>query len=207
MLITFEGLDGSGKTTQINLTKEYLESKGFSIVMIREPGGTQVGEEIRNLLLNKEFNLSDRAELFLFEAARAEICSKVIIPALEQGKIVLCDRFFDSTTAYQSYGRKFPIDFTNINNSFASYNLIPDITFYLKVDSNARKQRISDKIKDRMEELDDSFFEDVETGFESLALNEARIKKIDTSIGIDNVFEIIKKEIDNILIKRKEQNV
>ncbi|MFM8455925.1 MAG: dTMP kinase, partial [Ignavibacteria bacterium] len=161
MFITFEGIDGSGKSTQIQLLKEWLERLDHTVTVLREPGGNVVSEQIRQLLLDSTEHIEPRCELLLFTAARAQLVSKVIRPALKAGHIVICDRYIDSSVAYQGYGRGLPIDDIVRINDFATAGLIPDITFIfdLSVDDAAKRAgfRSNDnKAKpDRMEQSGD----------------------------------------------------
>jgi dTMP kinase len=172
MFITFEGIDNSGKTTQIKLLEKHLRSRGHDVVIIREPGGTEISEKIRHLLLDEKNNISMIAELFLFEAARAELTDKVIKPALESDKIVICDRFFDSTTAYQGYGRGLELDKVIYVNLFATGGIVPDLSIYLEISLHDSKGRNHTGHQDRMEKSGDSFFERVINGFDELCASE-----------------------------------
>ena len=134
LFITFEGIDGCGKSTQFQMLKEYLETQGVDFIVVREPGGTVIGEKIREILLNKKNDsMRPLTELLLFEAARAQIAEEVIRPALEKGTCVLCDRFFDSTYAYQGYARKLGADKVLLLNDLATAGLEPDITFLIDI--------------------------------------------------------------------------
>lgn len=180
MFITFEGIDGSGKSTQIQLLKEWLERLDHTVTVLREPGGNVVSEQIRQLLLDSTEHIEPRCELLLFTAARAQLVSKVIRPALKAGHIVICDRYIDSSVAYQGYGRGLPIDDIVRINDFATAGLIPDITFIfdLTVDDAAKRAgfRSNDnKTKpDRMEQSGDAFFERTKQGYIELAQNANR---------------------------------
>ncbi|MCL2889112.1 MAG: dTMP kinase, partial [Eggerthellaceae bacterium] len=137
--ISFEGGEGAGKSTHINFLAQTLESRGYEVLRLREPGGTAIGEMLRAIVLdNNNEELTDIAELFIYEAARAQIVSEVIKPALERGAVVLCDRFFDSTIAYQVYGRGLPRDFVESANAFAVQGIIPDRTVVLSCGRAAR---------------------------------------------------------------------
>lgn len=195
MFISFEGVDGCGKTTQLNLLAEYLTAAGKTVLKIREPGGTPVSEKIRSLLLDSKNEMSDVCELLLFEAARAELSQKVIAPALAAGKIVLCDRFFDSTTAYQGYGRGFSIEFVKKLNEFAAGGLAPDLTFFIDTDIETAKKRTSNAKKDRMESAGDDFFRRVEGGFRKLADEKPEFYLIDGNQNIEKTREAIKNKI------------
>ncbi len=135
MFITFEGPEGSGKSSQIGLLKTFLESKGIDVLATREPGGTSIGDQIRNCLhdVNNEEMMSE-TEFLLYSASRAQLVREVIEPALQQGKIVLCDRFADSTIAYQGYGRKLPLKVLRKITNFATGGLQPDLTLLLDID-------------------------------------------------------------------------
>jgi len=180
MFITFEGIDGSGKSTQIQLLKEWLERLDHTVTVLREPGGNVVSEQIRQLLLDSTEHIEPRCELLLFTAARAQLVSKVIRPSLKAGHIVICDRYIDSSVAYQGYGRGLPIDDIVRINDFATAGLIPDITFIfdLTVDDAAKRAgfRSNDnKTKpDRMEQSGDAFFERTKQGYIELAQNANR---------------------------------
>ncbi len=201
MLITFEGIDGSGKTTQINLLAEYLQAKSNDVLVLREPGGTELSEQIRELLLSNKNEINSHSELFLFEAARSDLVSKVIKPALQEDKIVICDRFYDSTTAYQGYGRGLPLDTINMINSFATFGIVPDITFYLKVSIETSKERTKEKRLDRIENAGDSFFNKIITGFEKIASKEPdRFFIINSDDNIKNIHQNILKIVEKKLL-------
>ncbi len=186
MLITFEGIDGSGKTTQINLLADLLEKKGHSTLKLREPGSNPVSEKIRDILLDKNMQMSPLTELFLFEAARAELVENKIIPALKAGKTVLLDRFYDSTTAYQGCGRNLSMTDVEICNSIASKGIKPDLTFFLDVSLKISQARFNKKNKDRIENAGNDFFAKVIQGFRDIALREPeRFHLIDASGGVE----------------------
>ena len=129
--ITFEGIDGCGKSTHAILTYEYLSSFGYKVKLLREPGSTIVAEKIREILLDKKNSITDTTELFLYEAARAEISGREITPLLKKGYIVLCDRFYDSTTAYQGYARGLGVETVEELNSITSGGVVPALTFFV----------------------------------------------------------------------------
>ena len=176
VFITFEGGDGSGKTTHINFLARALRAQGREVVCLREPGGTQVGEALRDIVLNPaNTTLCDRTELLLYEAARAQLVDEVIKPALEQGAIVLCDRFFDSTTAYQAYGRGLPRDFVEQANLFAADGTLPDRTVLIDTMADASvglSRALRDRDGDRMERAGLEFHERVATAFADLVERE-----------------------------------
>ena len=148
--ITFEGADGSGKTTQLNNIKTFLQEKGFDVVTTFEPGATKTGEKIRNILLHSEDSVADSCEMFLFLADRAQHVEMFIKPALKQGKIVLCDRHTDSTIAYQGYGRGQNVELLKKLNQIAVNGLSPDLTLLFDVSTEIAQDRVG-KDKDRME--------------------------------------------------------
>jgi len=193
--ITFEGIDGSGKSTQAMLTYRFLSSKGYKVNLLREPGSTKVSEKIRKILLDKRNSMSDRTELLLYEAARAEICSKEIAPLLAKGEVVICDRFYDSTTAYQGYGRKLDLNAVRALHRVATGGLVPDLTFLCNIDLQTAFKRRSAKL-DRLESQSKAFFDRVRKGFLEIARKERRrVKMVDASQPIDIVFEQIKKTL------------
>ena len=169
MFISFEGIDGSGKTTQIQNLKKFFEDRGDEVVLVREPGGTDFSEKIREFLLDKNNDIGTEAELFLFEAARSDLTRKIIKPALADGKVVICDRFFDSTSAYQGYGRGLDLSKVFSVHDIATGSLSPNVTFYLRISLATSLARNIDKAKDRMELAGDNFFEKVIHGFDDLA--------------------------------------
>lgn len=190
MLITFEGIDGSGKTTQINLLKEYLEQKGHKVLCLREPGSTSISEKIRETLLMSKEDISPIAEVMLFCAARAQLVSSVIKPALSQGITVICDRYLDSTVAYQGYGRGVSIDIIDSCNTFAIDGLLPTISFILDVPVENAAQRAEKRTeeKDRMEKAGDDFFTKVRHGYQQLAQKyKNRIIMIDGTQSIERI--------------------
>ncbi len=192
MFITFEGIDLAGKTTQAQLLAKYLISKGKNVLTIREPGGTFVAEKIREILLNPKTELTPFAELFLFEAARAELVNKVINPALEKGTIVICDRFWDSTLAYQGYGRMLPIDFVQQCNYYAANGLVPDLTFFVDIPLDVLYERAQTKAKDRMEQEESSFLQRVINGFKTIAEKfPDRFKIIDGTHSVDDIHKVV----------------
>lgn len=197
MFITFEGIDGAGKTTQIELLKNYLEKKGKDFLAIREPGGTLLAEKIRTILLDPVIKMPDRAELLLFEAARADLVDQVIKPNLKAGKIVICDRFYDSTTAYQSYGRGLELNTSLDLHELAVNGVHPDKTIFLNLSLDESNKRISSKRKDRMEQSGEEFFKNVHKGFQELTKKyPKRIKTIDATKSIDEVHSTILKELE-----------
>lgn len=198
LFITFEGLDGCGKTTQLNLLFDYFMKIGEKVTQVREPGGTEFSEAIRQILLNSKESINHISELFLFESARAELTEKVIIPALNRNEIVLCDRFYDSTTAYQGYGRQIEIENIKILNKMATSGLEPDITFYLSIPFEIAKERINSKKLDRMESSDIDFFNRVIAGFEEIYEKEKhRVIKIDATYNIETVHQSILSHLHN----------
>lgn len=199
MFITFEGIDGCGKTTQLKLLAEFLKQYNRSVLSIREPGGTEFSEQIRDILLHSDYHLNSLSELMLFEAARADLTEKVIIPALKSGKFVLSDRFFDSTTAYQGYGRGLDLQNINTINLFATNNLKPDITFYLKISLEVSDERTKGRKLDRIENSGLAFYKNLLKGFDEIAQNEPeRFFIINAERNIDEVFE----DIRNIITKK-----
>ena len=200
MFITFEGIDGCGKTTQLNKVAEFLKSQGREVLTLREPGGTEISEKIRELLLQSKKEMHSMTELLLFEAARAELIDKVIRPASKEGKIILCDRFYDSTLAYQGFGREMNTDDIRLLNRLATVGIKPDLTFYFQVSLDVSKQRSSNRNLDRMESAGDDFFLRVIEGFNRLAADEPeRVIKIDASREINDVSDNVIRELKKIL--------
>lgn len=183
-LISFEGTDGCGKSTQIRLLSEYLTNKGYKVTVSREPGGCKVGEKIREILLSSENSeMTDVCELFLYEAARAQHFEETVRPALEKGEIVILDRFTDSTFAYQGYGRNLGEECVETLNNYAVKGRLPDLTLLLKLPPEKAFERKGGNDKcDRMEMSGDDFFTAVEKGFDRAAEKYAdRIEVINVS--------------------------
>lgn len=198
--ITFEGPEGCGKSTQVKRLKSFLEEQGVEVVCTREPGGTATGEAIRNILQHDASgeDLSDECELLLFAASRAQIMSKVILPALDRGAWVICDRFIDSTLAYQGYGRGMSLKDLDGINDFAIEGVKPDLTLLLDIPLEVSAARLSrrfselDEKADRFEKLGDAFHQRVRSGYLELAEKEAdRIAVIDGARSIDEVTDAI----------------
>ena len=205
LFITFEGIDGCGKSTQINMLSDHLKSGGRSVVLLREPGGTVVGEKIRSVLLDKKNDGMDPVcELLLFEAARAQIVRELIRPAIDDGSIVICDRFFDSTYAYQGYARGLGADMVRDLNLTATSGLEPDITFLLDIDpEEALKRRgIRGDGDDRMEALGIAFQRKVRQGYLDLAGRFGRVYKVDASGTPEQIFDQVRNKTESILEQR-----
>ena len=201
LFITFEGADGCGKTTQIKLIKDYLEKSGYEVVLTREPGAKGLGEKIREILLNYDGIVSDRCESFLFLADRAQNIDTIVNPAVEKGKIVLCDRHIDSTVAYQGYGRGLDLERINKLNLLATDGRVPDLTIVFDIDVETSMQRVG-KEKDRMESAGIEFHNRVRNGYLEIAKNEPeRVKVVDGREGIEKVFENVKDLINKTLQK------
>ena len=191
LFITFEGGDGCGKTTQIELLDKYLRDKGFNTLLTREPGAKGLGVKLREILLNYDGEVSPQCESFLFLADRAQHIDCIIKPALKEGKIILCDRHTDSTVAYQGYGRGLDIEEIKSLNNIATGGLKPDLTIVLDVDVETSMQRVG-KEKDRMESSGIEFFERVRNGFLKIAEQEPkRVKVINSSDSIENIHKQI----------------
>jgi len=200
MFITFEGLDFSGKSTQAKLLYEYLLSKKIKSILIREPGGTKISEKIREVLLDKSNKeMLPLTEFLLFSASRSQLVNEVIKPNLLKKIIVICDRYYDSSAAYQGYGGK--VDLKNIDfvNNFASGNLKPDITFFIDISPEEafKRTEIRGKAGDRMENKDIAFFNSVYQGFKKIAKqNKKRTLVIDGSQSIEIIHSIIIQKIN-----------
>ena len=195
MFLTFEGLDGSGKSTQAALLREHLEGIGGEVVATREPGGTPVGEGVRELLLNGAAEISPWAEAALFAAARAELVDRVISPALARGAHVVCDRFLDSSLAYQGIARGLGIDAVLELNRGALRGLLPDRTFLLLLDAGEAARRL-DARPDRIERAGDDFRARVDKGYRDLArLFPQRIVPLDGSLPPEQIAELVRERV------------
>lgn len=227
MFITFEGMEGAGKSTQAQLLVGRLREKGYEVVATREPGGTRIGEQIRKITHDPEnIDLSDEAEAYLMAAARAQHVREIIVPALEKGRIVICDRYFDSSLAYQGYGRELGVEVIEELNKLAilkpsfdsstpgdslretpgvksSALILPDLTICLKVrhEEGMRRRNNSYKI-DRLDLQQTEFYRRVENGYNLIAkANPERIKVVDGNGTIEGVFEEVWKVVQLIICK------
>jgi dTMP kinase len=212
MFITFEGVDGSGKTTQIQLLKRYIARRGVKVMVTREPGGTGVrlAEEIRELILHPRYRVHPRCELLLYEASRAQHVEELIRPKLAQGYWVLCDRYIDATVAYQGGGRKIPRRDLDRLNAFATGSLMPDATFFLDVPvsiSIARARRLSAhkhtqsgyQRGDRIEQEKLAFHKRVRSVYRALAAHTPRIHRIRVAATIEQTHQRIVNVINQYL--------
>lgn len=200
MFISFEGIDFSGKSTQIELLKDYLVEHNKKVEILREPGGTEISEKVRNILLdNKNEELFAEAELFLFSASRAQLVREKIRPYLEKGIYVISDRFHDSSTAYQGYGRGIPLDVVNHIRNLAIGETIPDLTFFIDIPVGIAKERRKKKSKvklDRIETADTEFYNRVRNGYLEIARREERFKVIDGTQTIETIQNQIISELE-----------
>ena len=203
--ITFEGSEGCGKSTQVRLLAERLTALGHRVRTLREPGGTPIGEEIRHTLKHSHNNaaMTAEAELLLMNASRAQIVREVIRPALAAGEIILCDRFYDSTTAYQGYGRQLDLEKVKAVIEFAVGETKPDLTLFLHVPAEVSAERLRSRqtnlpfVRDRIEEADQKFFERVAHGFGVIAATEPqRAKFINGAQPVEvvctNIWEMVR---------------
>ena len=203
--ITFEGSEGCGKSTQVRLLAERLTALGHRVRALREPGGTPIGEEIRHTLKHSHNNaaMTAEAELLLMNASRAQIVREVIRPALAAGEIILCDRFYDSTTAYQGYGRQLDLEKVKAVIEFAVGETKPDLTLFLHVPAEVSAERLRSRqtnlpfVRDRIEEADQKFFERVAHGFGVIAATEPqRVKFINGAQPVEavctNIWELVR---------------
>lgn len=200
LFITFEGPDGAGKTTQINLLKSFLEESGYDAVLTREPGGTSIGEKIREIILDKDHVEMDyMTEALLYAASRAQHVAEVIKPTIEAGRTVICDRFMDSSIVYQGFGRKLG-DCVRIINEFAVNGCMPDITFLLKVEPSVGKCRIKNEDQDRLELERIEYHNEVFKAYIELEKQyPERIIGIDSNRNIEEISKEIKEHINRIL--------
>ena len=195
-LITFEGIEGVGKSTQINLILEWLTSKGYSTKLLREPGSTDFGEKIRELLLSKESNISAHTELLLMFAARSEMINNHLIGSTND--FILCDRYYHASIAYQGYGRKLSLDL--INQLIKGINCpIPDLTIIYDLDVKTGFKRKSNDVIDRIESSGTNFFENVRNGYKEIAKNRAEVEILDASQPIELISQQTKSLVERLL--------
>jgi dTMP kinase len=215
LFISFEGTEGSGKSTQVSLLAEHLRFQGFTVRTIREPGGTPIGEEIRHTLKHSVDNeaMTAETELLLMNASRAQLVREVIRPALAAGEIVICDRFYDSTTAYQGYGRQLDLAMVKAIIDVAVGDTRPDVTLLFIVpheitaDRLLKRQSTLPFMRDRIEEADRSFFERVAKGYQAIAAADPkRIQKIDATGTVTEIKSAIWKILQGRLPPQGNQD-
>ena len=195
MFISFEGIEGSGKSTQIQLLKEFLNQEGLDPVVIREPGGTEIGEKVRDIFLTKtKEHFDPLTEVLLLYSSRKQLDTNVIKPALRADKIVIADRFADATIAYQAYGKNVSKDFIAQLHSDLEISY-PDLTFFIDISPELSKARISDRESDRMESESIEFFSKVRSGYQACAKSSDRVITIEGTESIENIFLKIKKAV------------
>ncbi len=200
--VTFEGGDGAGKSTQIRFLARVLRDAGREVLCLREPGGTAVGEALRAVVLDPAHEaMSDRAELLIYEAARAQIVDEVIAPALKRGAVVLCDRFADSTVAYQGYGRGLDRSFVDAANRFACGDVAPDATVLLVAPADAVRARLGHRAEAyRLERAGDAFHERVAEGFAALAAADpARVRTVESQRHRADTFRLVLQAVADVL--------
>ena len=206
MFITFEGIDFSGKSTQVELLRNYLINRNKKVEIIREPGGTEISERVRKILLDRTHNnMFMETEIFLFSACRAQLVREKIRHYLGKGIYVISDRFHDSTTAYQGFGRGLPLESVEHINQLAIGNTIPDITFFIDIpveEAESRKMLKDNNNLDRIEVSNLEFFQRVREGYLFLAQKEKRFRIINGTEGVEDIHKSIVKEI--ALLEKKE---
>lgn len=214
IFITFEGPDGSGKTTQLRLLAEYLKNEGYDVITAREPGGTVISDQIRKILLDPNYKeLENQTEILLYASSRAQLVHEKIIPALKEKKIILCDRFIDASIAYQAYGLNFDESIVKEINRFASSGLEPDRTYLLNVNVEVGRERLFNRnssefngVLDRIEQKDIDYHNRVLKGFFKISEdNKKRIVNIDANQTVENIFKKIKNDVDKFLDKKIEE--
>ena len=200
MLITFEGIDGSGKSTQARLLSGHFERRGYAPLLVREPGGTVLSERVRALLLDPDAHIAPRAELLLFSAARAQLVEDVVRPALDAGRLVIADRFYDSTTAYQGAGRGLADEeWLHTFHAFVTGGLAPDRTYFIDVPLDTAAARRG-RDRDRMEEAGAAFFARVRAGYRQIAEREpARVMTLDGRQPVEALHAAIVRDIEERL--------
>ncbi len=200
MFISFEGIDGSGKGTQIELLKKYFDNKGISFEYFREPGSTQVGEALREVVLSNKNYVSDFTEVMLYATARAQLVEEKIIPCLNEGKHIICDRYVDSSIAYQSI-RNVPLEEIKNINKLATRGILPDVTFLIEVSATVGLSRVMKESEgDRIEQEGKVFYENVVNNYKTIALeNKDRVVVVDGEKSIDEIHKLIISHIEKLL--------
>ncbi len=195
MFITFEGIDLCGKSTQAKLLHEYLKSQKKKVIYVREPGGTKISEKIRHLLLDKDHvEMEYVTEFLLFSASRYQLTNEIIIPHLKKGYVVICDRYYDSSTAYQGFGGKIDVKSINAVNKIATSDLKPDITFLLNISpqESFKRKKLMKKAGDRIENKTLLYYEKVVAGYLKIAeKNKKRFKVVDGRKNVNDIHSFI----------------
>jgi len=202
LFITFEGSEGSGKSTQIALLQDYLKSKKINTLFLREPGGVNISEKIRDILLDvKSEGMCSECETLLYMSARAQLIDEVIEPALKKGQVILCDRFLDSTIAYQGYGNGIDVNKIKKIGEFVTRGIKPDLTLIFDIDPEKGLSRIPGK-KDRIEQRNTSYHKKVRAGYLDIAKkNKNRVKIIKVNKSIEEIHEVVRKYVDKCLVQ------
>tara|TARA_Y100000741_G_scaffold83172_1_gene61070 strand:+ start:268 stop:861 length:594 start_codon:yes stop_codon:yes gene_type:complete len=195
-LITFEGIEGVGKSTQINLALDWLKTKGFSTKLLREPGSTNFGEKIRELLLSKEYHISAHTELLLMFAARSEMVKEHLMDSKED--FILCDRYYHASIAYQGFGRKLSFDLINILINEINCPT-PDLTIIYDLDVKAGFERKTHDVIDRIESAGMNFFEDVRKGYQRLAKERSEVEIVDASESVEFISQQTKLLVERLI--------
>jgi len=202
LLITIEGMDGSGKTTQINMIRDYISEKGYNVVLVREPGSTKISEKIRDIILDPaNGTMAATTEMLLYASARAQLVAEIIKPAIENGSVVVCDRFIDSSIAYQGFGRGIDINTIMDVNMAAMDGMMPNITFFIDISPEvALKRRMASSTADRIEQERMEFHMKAYEGYKRLAnLYPERIKTIDGNRTVEEISQEIRKWLDTVV--------
>ena len=203
MFITFEGIDGSGKSTQANFLKNQLQNDGYDVILLREPGGTIISEKIRDLVLNhRASSVSSLTEALLIASSRYQLVNEIILPALKKNTIVICDRYIDSTIAYQGYGRGINISWLNEINKYSLMHANPELTYLFDLKVEDSMLRIKNKNKDRIEQEGKDFLSKVRNGYLKLAKNSKRFILLN---AMDSP-EKLKNKVYNYYLNKKNEN-
>ncbi|MBK9225961.1 MAG: dTMP kinase [Ignavibacteria bacterium] len=210
MFITFEGIDLSGKSTQIKLLAEYLTKLKKKVVIVREPGGTKISEKIRDILLDKDhYEMADTTEFMLFSASRRQLTEEIIIPSLKKRSYVISDRYYDSSTAYQGYGGGLDLKMINSINNVASCGIEPDITILLEIDLQCwlSRKKTEGRTEDRIESKKIAYYRKVINGYKKIAeMNKKRFVIVDATASKQEVHENIVSALSNFTKKKKSKS-
>lgn len=206
MFISFEGIDFCGKSTQISLLKDFLEKEGKEVKVIREPGGTDISEKIREVLLDVENkNMKMETEILLFSASRSQLVREKIRPYLQQGFYVISDRFHDSSTAYQGYGRGIPVEIIENIHKLAVGETVPDLTFFIDVPVEVAAERRAEVKKEKLDRIENSeidFYKAVRKGYQEIAKKEKRFKTIDGTLTKEKIHHQVIEMIEKFNLRR-----